>query len=65
MSARPSISKMIRTVQKLGLKVTEIAVAPDGSIRLLTSNDNEGADAAGTAWNQYRARKAQRTTQGH
>lgn len=65
MSAKPSVSKMIRTAQKMGLRVTEIAVAPDGSIRLLTSNDNEGADAAETAWDQYRARKAQRTSQSH
>lgn len=62
---KPSISKTVRSLQKLGLKVTSIEMAPDGSFRVLTSNDNEGGDAADKAWDDYSARKAHRTAQGN
>ncbi len=65
MSNRPSVSKTVRAVQKLGLKVTGVEVAPDGSIRVLTANDNEGADDdLEKARERRRARKAGRTAQG-
>jgi len=61
---RPSVSKTVRSLQKLGLKITGVEMAPDGSFRVLTSNDNEGGDAVDDAWNEYNARKAHRTAQG-
>jgi hypothetical protein len=61
---KPSVSKMVRAIQKLGLTVTGVEVAPDGTVKVLTSNDNTGADASDQAWDRYRARKADRTSQG-
>lgn len=64
MTQKPSVSKTIRSLKKLGLTITGVEMAPDGGFRVLTSNDNTGADASEQAWDRYRARKAYRTSQG-
>lgn len=65
MTNRPSVSKTVRMLQRAGLKIREVQMAPDGSFRVLTDNDNEGGDAADKAWDEYSARKAHRTAQGN
>ena len=63
---KPSVSKMVRALQKLGLTVTGVEVAPDGSVKVLTQAANESADdELEQARDRRRARKAGRTSQGH
>ncbi len=63
---RPSVSKMVRSIQKLGLVVTGVEVAPDGTVKVLTQAANESADdELEQARDRRRARKAGRTAQGH
>lgn len=63
---KPSVSKMVRALQKLGLTVTGVEVAPDGSVKVLTQAANESADdELEQARERRRARKAGRTSQGH
>lgn len=61
---RPSVSKTVRMLQRAGLKIREVQMAPDGGFRVLTDNDNEGGTSADEAWDQYSARKANRAAQG-
>lgn len=62
---KPSVSKMVRALQKLGLTVTGVEVAPDGTVKVLTQAANESADdELEKARDRRRARKAGRTAQG-
>ena len=63
---RTSISKTVRSLQKCGLTVTGVEVAPDGTVKVLTQAANESADdELEQARERRRARKAGRTAQGH
>uniref|UniRef100_A0A6H1ZCS6 Uncharacterized protein n=1 Tax=viral metagenome TaxID=1070528 RepID=A0A6H1ZCS6_9ZZZZ len=62
---RTSVSKTVRALQKLGLNVTGVEVAPDGTVKVLTQAANESADdELERARDRRRARKAGRTAQG-
>lgn len=62
---RTSVSKMVRSLQKCGLTVTGVEVAPDGTVKVLTQAANESADdELERARERRRARKAGRTAQG-
>lgn len=61
MTNRPSVSKAVKAVQKLGLSVVEVEVSPDGTIRVLTAPANSNADdELEAARERRRARKVDR-----
>ena len=58
---RPSVSKAVKAVQRLGLSVVEVEVSPDGTIRVLTAPANGNADdELEAARERRRARKVDR-----
>ena len=58
---RPSVSKTVKAVQKLGFAVTGVEVSPDGTIRVLTAPANSNADdELDAARERRRARKVDR-----
>ena len=64
--SRASITKTVRGLQRLGLNVSEVVVAPDGTVRVLTAPANESADDGLEAMREARrARSLNRTAQSH
>lgn len=62
---KPSISKAVRAIQALGLAVTSVEIAPDGTIHVLTgAQGSEGVSDLEQARAKRRARKADRVAHG-
>lgn len=61
----PSVSKTVRSLQRLGLKVTEVCIGPDGAVRVLTANDDSVDDSLAAMRRDRHARKAGRLAQSH
>ncbi len=61
MSRKPSVSKAARAVQKLGLPIAGVEIAPDGTVRILTgARLSESDSELEAARERRRARKVGR-----